>query len=112
MKLLSKIVICASLFMIMQISAFALTSDSLRCAGGIISKGDVASEVVRKCGEPAYAAQREQKIVEDGWSTGERLVTIVILDDWTFNFGPGQFQYRVLLKNGKVSQIESLGYGY
>ncbi|MGD0845263.1 MAG: DUF2845 domain-containing protein [Geobacteraceae bacterium] len=34
------------------------------------------------------------------------------MDDWTFNFGPDRFQYHILLKNGRVWKIDSLGYGY
>jgi hypothetical protein len=92
--------------------AFALTSDDLRCDGGIVSVGDMASELVRKCGEPSYTSQREQRNVEEAYFLGDRVITTILIDDWTFNFGPSRFQYRVLLKNGRVWKIESLNYGY
>ena len=92
-------------------TAFA-SEDSLMCSDGIVSLGDVASDLIKKCGQPTYTSQHEQKIVSGDESTGDRVITTIIIDDWTFNFGPGRFQYRILLKNGRVCQIESLGYGY
>jgi hypothetical protein len=95
-----------------QASAVALASDSLMCKEGIVSVGDIVSDLVRKCGQPAFATQREQQIVEPGDIPGERIITTIKIDDWTFNFGPDRFQYRILLKNGRVWNIESLDYGY
>jgi len=95
-----------------QSSAFAVETDSLKCEDGIVSVGDVALDLLRKCGQPAYATQREQKIVEDGYFPGDRIITTILIDDWTFNFGRDRFQYRILLRNGRVWKIESLDYGY
>ena len=104
-------VLSALLVIAVQLSALADTPDTLTCNGGIISLGDFASDVVRKCGQPTYTIQREQKVVDED-SSGNRLVTTFVIDDWTFNFGPTQFQYRLLLRNGKVWRIEGMGYGY
>ena len=106
------IILFTSLILGSQPSAIAVTSDSLMCSGGIVSLGDVASDLVNKCGPPTYTTQREQKIVDGGDSTYERIITIAVIDDWTFNFGPDRFQYHILLKNGRVWKIDSLGYGY
>jgi hypothetical protein len=105
------LVLCTLLVIAAHTSAFAQTSGSLICSDGIISVGDVASELVRKCGEPAFTTQREQRIVEVG-DNGENIITTFVIDDWTFNFGKDRFQYRILLKNGKVFRIDSLEYGY
>jgi hypothetical protein len=104
--------ILLALFVItMRPSALAATSDTLSCNGGLVSLGDFALDVVKKCGQPAYAVQREQTIVDGDWF-GNRIVTTFVIDDWTFNFGPTQFQYRLLLRNGKVWRIENMGYGF
>jgi hypothetical protein len=95
-----------------QKSAFASTTfDTLDCSGGLVSLGDFATDVLNKCGQPAYSMQREQKLV-DGDIFGYGVITSYIIDDWTFNFGPSRFQYRLLLRNGKLWRIESMGYGY
>jgi Protein of unknown function (DUF2845). len=93
---------------------FAQTSSgNLRCDGGVVTVGDYASELLRKCGEPVYATQREQKILEEGSLTGDRIITTIIIDDWTFNFGPNRFQCRILLRNGRIWKIETMDYyGY
>jgi len=93
-------------------STVAIQSDSLICSDGIVSIGDIALDLLRKCGQPAYTSQHEEAIVEEGVIPGRRVLSSYIIDDWTFNFGSNRFQYRVLLKNGLVWKIESLEYGY
>ena len=71
------------------------------CTGGIVSIGDTAGEVLNKCGEPATRSQRERKVVEkDSYDSGKKVVITVNVDDWTFNFGPNQFQYQFTFENG------------
>jgi hypothetical protein len=53
------------------------------------SIGDTVGEVLHKCGEPTMS-----------------------IDGWTCNVGPNQFQYRLILENGRVARIESLAEGY
>jgi hypothetical protein len=93
--------------------AFATETGTMICTGGIVSLGHTAGEVVSKCGQPATTTQRELKHVEEGVKgSRDRTVTTISIDDWIFNFGPNQFQYQLVLENGKVARIESLGYGY
>ncbi len=94
-----------------QWDAFASTSDTLDCTEGLISLGDLAPDILRKCGQPTYSTQREEKIVDDTLPGG-RIIKTFIIDDWTFNFGPTRFQYRLLLRDSKLWRIESMGYGY
>jgi hypothetical protein len=112
MKSLCCIILLALLVIAERASAVAIASDSLICSDGIVSVGDMASDLLRKCGQPAYTSQHEEAIVEEGGIPGKRVITSYIIDDWTFNFGSNRFQYRVLLKNGRVWKIESLEYGY
>lgn len=92
-------------------SASDFQSDSIFCNGRIILIGDSAGSVLERCGPPAYSTQREQNILEQIGS-GLAVINTIIIDDWTFNFGPNRFQYRLILKNGRVSRIEGLDYGY
>jgi uncharacterized protein DUF2845 len=92
-------------------AALATESETMRCARGIVSIGDTAGEVLGKCGEPAYATQRmEKRGDERGYRY--RTFTTVAIDDWTYNFGPNEFMYRLLIENGRVAMIESLEHGY
>ena len=91
----------------------AAETGSLSCSGGIVSLGATTGEVVNKCGQPTSSTQREDKRVEGGPRTSrDRTITAVTVDDWIYNFGPNQFQYRLLFENGRVARIESLDYGY
>lgn len=113
MKRMLRIVQIVLFLLTIQATGFASDTGTMRCNGGIVSIGDTAGEVISKCGQPAFATQREQKKIEEGpKGSRERTVTVVTIDDWTFNFGPNQFQYQVLLENGRVTRIESLDYGY
>jgi len=95
------------------VSAFATETGTMICQGGLVSLGHSAGEVVSKCGQPATTTQREQKRVEEGAKGArDRTITTISIDDWIYNFGPNQFQYQLILENGKVARIESLGYGY
>jgi hypothetical protein len=94
-----------------QVPSYAVQTGTLYCDGQIVSIGNTAGEVISKCGQPTYTFQHEQKIVDEYYTTS-RIITTIIIDDWTFNFGPDRFQYRLLLKNGRVAEIESLDYGY
>lgn len=95
--------------------AVGSTTDTgtMMCAKGIVSIGTTAGEVLAKCGQPATATNREDRRVAREWqSSGGRRLTTVSIDDWIFNFGPNQFQYQVILENGRVVRIESRDYGY
>lgn len=102
-----------ALLVMAHCEVFAGDTGTMICRGGIVSIGDTAGELLSKCGQPAYGTQREQKRVEGGAkNTRERFITSISIDDWIFNFGPNEFQYQVLLENGRVARIQSLGYGY
>ena len=94
--------------------AVGSTTDTgtMMCAKGIVSIGTTAGEVLATCGQPAPATSREDRRVAREWQSGGRRLTTVSIDDWIFTFGPNQFQYQVILENGRVVRIESLDYGY
>lgn len=107
-----RLVVAALAAGIVPVAAVATETGTVICKGGIVSTGDSAGEVVAKCGEPATATTRQDKVLEKGSKGANKKVTTISIDDWIFNFGPNQFQYRLVLENGRVARIESLGYGY
>lgn len=105
--------VLASLFV--AAPTFATEMETMICKNGIVSKGDMPIEVVAKCGEPAQRAQREEKRIERIWEPQGKertALSLVTVDDWTFNFGPNEFMQRLLFENGRLVRIESLGYGF
>ena len=105
-----KILVVALFFGIIALAAVASgwagETDSCICRDGIVSKGDLIVEVLKKCGQPAQKYQREEtRIVTRG-------ISIVTVDEWIYNFGPNEFMYSLRFENGRVARIESLDYGY
>jgi len=94
--------------------AFATETPTMACGRGLVSPGDYMAELLPKCGEPAMKTQREERRL-DRVREGVReksVASTVTIDEWTFNFGPQQFLHLVVIENGRVKRIESLGYGY
>jgi len=104
---------------------------SLRCAGGIVSVGDSALDLLAKCGAPALRDRRvdERWLVTAGSPTqpdhvgvGQRTVqpdvvgvgqrTTVVLEDWSYDFGSNAFTYVIKLENGRVADFVRGGYGH
>jgi hypothetical protein len=40
------------------------------------------------------------------------IVEEVVIEEWTYNFGPHQLIRVVRLENGVVAEVKMLGYGY
>lgn len=101
--------------MLFAAPAIATDMETMICRNGIVSKGDLQAEVIVKCGEPAQKTEREEKRfdkIKDTHGKERTSVSIVTVNDWTFNFGPNEFMQRLLFENGRLVRIESLGYGY
>jgi hypothetical protein len=83
---------------------------TLDCGGGIISTGDSRMDLLMKCGEPDGKESHDEEIVDRPDPATKRKLFIVV-EDWTYNFGPSQFMRIVTLRNGTVSNIRSGKYG-
>ncbi len=79
-------------------------ADSIRCDGGIVSVGDSRLDLVAKCGLPAM--QEAEAI------TSSVVDAALVIERWTYNFGPDRFLVIVSLRGGKVIAVERGGYGY
>ena len=89
---------------------------ALRCHGEVVDIGDHKIEVLQKCGEPEYVDERYG-------AKGSRLhhprrtldieeYEEVLIEEWTYNFGPRKFMRILIFENGILKKIEKLGYGY
>ena len=86
------------------ILAFAAES-TLRCEKGIVSNGDEKIEAKQKCGKPS--SMEKSTIPKSRSGTGKAIK----VEEWTYNFGPKKFMKRLRFENGKLRDVESLGYG-
>ncbi len=93
-----------------------LMADSIRCGSRIISRGSSSAELAAFCGDPAQV-NKSSSFTGGGRAHGAdgveyRTTEEIVVEIWTYNFGPNQLMERVRIENGLVVQIDSLGYGY
>lgn len=103
---------------LLALLAAASAGPSLRCPQGLVGEGDARIDLLGRCGEPAL---KEQRVIErlQAVTTGnrrddrriQRTITVLV-EDWTYDFGPNAFTHVVTLENGRVIAIERRSYGY
>ena len=91
---------------------------AFRCGSHLITEGDTRSEVVAYCGEPTEVESRSAILRRPlvwirgrPYNVGESYVEVPI-DVWLYNLGPSKLMRRLRFEDGKVVEIETLGYGY
>ncbi len=128
---------CRSAFILWIILSIFSFSDamatSLRCGVRLITEGDFKARVLAECGEPDHVEVWEEERIygfrhhpsyygnfdnyeyrqPDGrYGTPYRVKKLVIIEEWTYNHGPGRFLNHLRLENGIVVDITSGDYGY
>lgn len=83
---------------------------ALPCKGLIVNVGDTEGEVAAKCGEAMLKEQRTVK-QEETDESGASTSTTTAIDEWTFDFGPDELMQTYRFENGKLVDIENIGYG-
>jgi hypothetical protein len=126
-----RIVLIQLIILSILIMTDALAS-SLRCGVRLITEGDHKAKVLAECGEPDYVAVREEERVyrfrhhpsfygyydsyeyqrDYGYGKPYRIKELVIIEEWTYNHGPGRFMDHLIIENGIVVDITSGDYGY
>jgi hypothetical protein len=97
--------------------ANASIADGLRCGNKLVVDGDTLDKVRTICGEPTEVSRRDilqrPSFVRDGrvYYFGNESV-LVPVELWTYNFGPNKFMRRLKFVDGRLQEIETLGYGY
>ena len=102
------------LVMLALSSGVARADGSLRCGGRLVSVGDARIDLLGRCGEPTFRERR----IDERWegvtvgAVGQGLRTTSVVEDWSYDFGPGSFVHVVTLVNGRITAIEFRSYGY
>ena len=118
------------------LSLLALSSAnaaSFRCGVRLITVGDYKARVLAECGEPDHVEIWEEERVyrfyqhpgyygiyenyefsKRDYEYGKpyRIKKLVIVEEWTYNHGPGRFMDHLRLENGIVRHITSGDYRY
>jgi Protein of unknown function (DUF2845) len=90
---------------VLAFASLPAAADSIRCDGGIVSLGDSRLDLFAKCGPPAL--QEAEPIL-----TTAIVDLALLIERWTYDFGPQRFIQIVSLKGGKVIAVETGSYGY
>ena len=106
----------AALLLTALAACHSAAADALRCGNRVISRGDHATRLLHYCGEPTAIQSwvTERGVVGFGsvWRPGFGFVEEVLVEEWTYNFGPRRLMRQVRLENGFVEDVKQLGYGY
>jgi hypothetical protein len=93
------------------------SADGLRCGSKLVTTGDPRAKVRQFCGEPTDVQTRSilrRPTFGFGgriYSYGDGFVEVPI-EIWTYNFGPYKLMREIRFVDGRVEDIETLGYGY
>jgi hypothetical protein len=102
---------------------------ALRCGNRVITDGDPMIKVKKYCGDPDVVQQRsivrsgiprsssrvddsDAPTQDDELLIRDRSYVEVLVEDWTYNFGPNKLMRLIRFENGVVRKIEQLGYGF
>lgn len=81
------------------------------CSEQVVSVGDTKSDVIAKCGEPAWKDTRQEELKEK-LDDGREHKILVTIEDWTYNLGPNRFVRILTFRNGRLTDIGTGKYGY
>ena len=81
------------------------------CDEKVVSIGDTVAQVISKCGEPALKDSKQEEIVEN-IDIGLRSKIFVLVEEWTYNFGPNRFVEILTFRNGRLEKIEKGSRGF
>lgn len=87
----------------------------MRCGTRLIAPGDHESKLLEFCGEPMSVQSRygHRLYLGDtrrGFVPG--FFEEVVVEEWTYNFGPTRLMRVVRIEDGFVAEITRLGYGF
>jgi hypothetical protein len=102
-------------FLLLLCAPLLAQAEGIRCGSQIIERGSSSAELKEYCGDPVDVS-RHTALSGDGTAGRDGVITNssgdIDVEIWTYNFGPNQLMERVRIENGKVVQIDSMGYGY
>lgn len=95
----------------------AAPAQAFRCGSRIVTEGDTRAEVRAKCGDPADIERRSVWRRPVVWLHGRPYFAStdqieIPIESWVYNLGPRKLMRRLRFEDGRVIEIETLGYGY
>ena len=109
--------VSSALAALLLTAAVPASADGLRCGSKLVTTGDPRAKVRQFCGEPTDVQTRSilrRPVFGFGgrvYSYGDGYVEVPV-EIWTYNFGPYKLMREIRFVDGRVEDIETLGYGY
>jgi hypothetical protein len=102
---------------------------ALRCGNKLVQRGDPMPKVLKFCGDPVATQTRSivrrgiprsrvfrdgkfSRYADDELLINDRSFVEVLVEEWTYNFGPRKLMRVIRFENGLVADVIALGYGY
>ena len=105
-----------SILPVLYFPSTAFADRALRCQGRLVVIGDVAADVLSKCGEPDHVEQWEENphgdtsklydYEKERYQLPELMKGPVLVERWTYNLGSNQFTRYLFFQNGELYKIE------
>lgn len=90
-------------------------AQALYCGKRLVAVGASKAEVLHQCGEPeARDRWVEYRSVVQSLSFApleEAVYVPVMIEEWEYNFGGRRFRQRLHFEDGRLRDLEALGYG-
>jgi hypothetical protein len=109
--------VSSALAALLLTAAVPASADGMRCGSKLVTTGDPRAKVRQFCGEPTDVQTRSilrRPVFGFGgrvYSYGDGYVEVPV-EIWTYNFGPYKLMREIRFVDGRVEDIETLGYGY
>ena len=98
---------------------------ALRCGSKLVLNGDHKSKILKHCGEPTSVQVRtivrgytsihdrhHRRISSRGNDDLYPAYGEIIVEEWTYNFGPRRLMQTITFENGLVVSVKQLHSGY
>jgi len=96
----------------------AASAEAMSCQNRLVRQGDASARVIQLCGDPAQIVQRNETRsrtvvgrAPDGTIIQHIVTVTVVVEVWTYDFGPQRFMRQLAFENGVLLRIDTLGYG-
>jgi Protein of unknown function (DUF2845). len=112
-----RVLVSAALAALLLTLALPAAADGLRCGSKLMTTGDPRSKVRQFCGEPTDI-QTRSILRRPTFNFGGRILSYgdgyveIPVEIWTYNFGPYKLMREIRFVDGRIENIETLGYGY
>lgn len=86
------------------LAAGPAVAGSLRCGSRLVDENALAAELLAACGEPSLRDQWSYQLPQGGY--------VADTEVWVYDLGPSQLLRLVKLRNGRIVEVETDGYGF